>query len=80
MQQPAPARRDTDVAAFHPSSTSDAAGATAWESELADLTGMPLTEVESLTPLSPRARLLGEVLRARSSIRGGGGDPPGRAE
>ncbi|MER5182045.1 hypothetical protein ABT009_27435 [Streptomyces sp. NPDC002896] len=80
MDQPAPARHDADVVAIHPSPTSDAAGAPAWESELADLTGIPLTDVESLAPLSPQARLLGEVLRARSSIRGGGGDPPGRAE
>ncbi|MCT9145576.1 hypothetical protein [Streptomyces violarus] len=49
-----------------------AAGTDVWESDLADLAGMPLTAVDRLAPLPPSARLLGEVLRARESIRGGG--------
>ncbi|MFE6194811.1 hypothetical protein [Streptomyces sp. NPDC057838] len=48
-----------------------AAGTDVWESDLADLAGLPLTEVDGLAPLQPSARLLGEVLRARGSIRGG---------
>ncbi|MFE7231852.1 hypothetical protein ACWCRF_16035 [Streptomyces sp. NPDC002405] len=57
---------------------SPAADAAVWESDLADLTALPLTSVDGLAPLRPGARLLDEVLRARSSMRGGG--EPGRAE
>ncbi|MEU7059786.1 hypothetical protein [Streptomyces sp. NPDC046197] len=49
------------------------------ESDLADLTGLPLTAVDELVPLPPTARLLAEVLRARSSMRAGG-EGPARAE
>ncbi|MFF4058933.1 hypothetical protein ACFYZ8_23620 [Streptomyces sp. NPDC001668] len=49
-----------------------AAGARAWESDLADVAELPLASVDGLTPLQPTARLLEEVLRARSSMRGGG--------
>ncbi|GGM09818.1 hypothetical protein GCM10010129_62210 [Streptomyces fumigatiscleroticus] len=48
------------------------AGAHVWESDLADLAALPLTAVDGLAPLRPSARLLAEVLRSRSSIRGGG--------
>ncbi|CAM5372636.1 hypothetical protein [Streptomyces purpurascens] len=48
-----------------------AAGTDVWESDLADLTGLPLTALDGVAPLGPSARLLGEVLRARGSIRGG---------
>ena len=47
-------------------------GSHVWESDLADVAALPLTSVDALTPLRPTARLLEEVLRARSSIRGGG--------
>lgn len=57
------------------------AGGHVWESDLADIAALPLTSVDALTPLRPTARLLEEVLRARSSIRGGGEGPGGaRAE
>ncbi|MFC9125784.1 hypothetical protein ACFT4A_02940 [Streptomyces sp. NPDC057099] len=49
-----------------------AAGTDVWESDLVDLAGLPVTAVDRLAPLPPSARLLGEVLRARDSIRGGG--------
>ncbi|MEU6912310.1 hypothetical protein [Streptomyces olindensis] len=56
-----------------------AAGTDVWESDLADLAGLPLTAVDGLAPLPPSARLLGEVLRARDSIKGGN-EGPARAE
>lgn len=49
-----------------------------WESDLADLAAVPITGVDSLAPLPPTARVLQEVLRFRSGIRSGGGQP--RAE
>ncbi|MFJ6081509.1 hypothetical protein ACIQI8_08900 [Streptomyces sp. NPDC092369] len=49
-----------------------------WESDLADLTTVPLAALDHLTPLSADSRILTEVLRARSSTRGG--PEPGRAE
>ncbi|MEU5520843.1 hypothetical protein ABZ759_09160 [Streptomyces sp. NPDC047860] len=42
-----------------------------WESDLADLAGLPLTALDDLAPLRPTVRVLEEVLRARGSIRGG---------
>jgi hypothetical protein len=52
-----------------------------WESDLPDVAALPLTAVDGLNPLRPTARLLEEVLRARSSIRGGGeGGGGARAE
>ncbi|MFD8259584.1 hypothetical protein ACFV19_11690 [Streptomyces griseoluteus] len=52
-----------------------ARGTEAWESDLADLTGLPLTAVDGLAPLRSTARVLEEVLRARGSVRGGGEQP-----
>ncbi|MFJ4682676.1 hypothetical protein ACIQNG_10850 [Streptomyces sp. NPDC091377] len=52
------------------------AGAEVWESDLADLAALPLTAVDGLTPLDPRARLLAEVLCAHGGIRGGEPRPP----
>ncbi|WP_030244408.1 MULTISPECIES: hypothetical protein [unclassified Streptomyces] len=50
-----------------------AAGRTdVWESDLADVAALPLTAVDGLPPLHRNARLLEEVLRARSRVRGGG--------
>lgn len=49
-----------------------AAGTDGWESDLTDLAGLPLTVLDGVTPFRLPARLLDEVLRARSSIRGGG--------
>ncbi|CAL9417880.1 hypothetical protein RKD49_006062 [Streptomyces glaucescens] len=78
MHQP-PAQRDVEAAAREPN---PAAGAHVWESDLTDLAALPLAAVDMLTPLRPDARLLAEVLRSRSSIRGGEPrpDPSGRAE
>ena len=53
-------------------------GGPSWESDLADLAHVPLTAFDTLTPLGRTDRLLAEVLRPRSSMRGGG--EPGRAE
>ncbi|MDH6218767.1 hypothetical protein [Streptomyces pseudovenezuelae] len=53
-------------------------GARVWESDLTDLAHLPLTAFDTLTPLGRSDRLLAEVLRPRSSMRGGG--EPGRAE
>ncbi|MFE9171210.1 hypothetical protein [Streptomyces kebangsaanensis] len=72
-QPPAPGNA---TAAARASATT--AGAEVWQSDLADLAALPLTAVDGLAPLRPGARLLDEVLRARSSMRGGG--EPGRAE
>ncbi|MEU9331794.1 hypothetical protein AB0D49_01350 [Streptomyces sp. NPDC048290] len=44
-----------------------------WESDLADLTGLPLSAVDALPPLDTRARVLQEVLRARHGVQQGGG-------
>ncbi|MEV0979556.1 MULTISPECIES: hypothetical protein [unclassified Streptomyces] len=58
-----------------------AAGALVWESDLTDVAALPLTAVDDLTPLSAGARLLDEVLRARSGVKGGSDGPGGaRAE
>ncbi|MEU9167540.1 aldo/keto reductase [Streptomyces sp. NPDC048420] len=51
-----------------------------WESDLTDLTDMPLAALESLSPLGRTDRLLEEVLRPRTSMRGGGEPGPARAE
>lgn len=75
LDQP-PALHNAEAAARAPAA---AAGTEVWQSDLADLTTLPLTAVDGLAPLRPGARLLVEVLRARSSIRGGG-EPNGRAE
>ncbi|GHB19246.1 hypothetical protein GCM10010377_06370 [Streptomyces viridiviolaceus] len=57
------------------------AGEAAWESDLSDLAALPLAAVDRLAPLGPGTRLLDEVLRARSSMRGGGeGGGGARAE
>ncbi|NEB14438.1 hypothetical protein G3I32_37365 [Streptomyces coelicoflavus] len=47
-------------------------GPSGWESDLVDLAALPLTALDDLSPLNPGARILDEVLRARSSMRGGG--------
>ncbi len=47
------------------------AGTDVWESDLTDLTGLPLTALDELAPLHPPVRVLEEVLRARGGIRGG---------
>ncbi|MEU3839685.1 hypothetical protein AB0E88_06575 [Streptomyces sp. NPDC028635] len=58
-----------------------AAGALVWESDLTDVAALPLTAVDELAPLSPTARLLEEVLRARGGVKGGSDGPGGaRAE
>ena len=54
------------------------AGVPVWESDLVDLAHLPLTALDALTPLGHFDRTLQEVLRPRSSMRGGG--EPGRAE
>ncbi|MEV2210440.1 hypothetical protein AB0H86_02780 [Streptomyces sp. NPDC050997] len=55
------------------------AGTDVWESDLADIAALPLTAVDGLAPLDPTARLLEQVLRPRSSTKGGG-ETGGRAE
>ncbi|MFG2881488.1 hypothetical protein ACGFYV_04060 [Streptomyces sp. NPDC048297] len=67
MEQPT-ARLHVEAAVREPAVVS---GSDCWEADLADLTGLPLTAVDSLAPLRPSTRLLAEVLRARSSMRGG---------
>ncbi len=52
--------------------------ASGWESDLADLAAVSFTGVDGLAPLPPTARVLQEVLRFRSGIRSGSGQP--RAE
>lgn len=74
MDQP-PALHEIEAAAPEPAL---AASVLVWESDLADLASLPFTAVDSLQPLRPTTRILEEVLRSRSSIRGGG--EPGRAE
>ncbi|GAA4014297.1 hypothetical protein OG252_14655 [Streptomyces sp. NBC_01352] len=77
---------DQPPALRHPAATARASGAArhadVWESDLADLAALPLTAVDGLVPLHPNARLLKEVLRARSSMRAGGegGSGGARAE
>ncbi|MFF4833079.1 hypothetical protein [Streptomyces sp. NPDC001315] len=66
---------DQSPALHHAEGVRDSArvpGADVWESDLADVAALPLTAVDGLTPLRSTARLLQEVLRARSSIRGSG--------
>ncbi|CAL9600818.1 hypothetical protein SUDANB108_05453 [Streptomyces sp. enrichment culture] len=46
-------------------------GASEWQSDLEDLSDLPLSKVDDLAPLGSDARLLTEVLRARSSMTGG---------
>ncbi|MGC5563632.1 hypothetical protein ACPYPG_12385 [Streptomyces sp. FR-108] len=48
------------------------AGTPVWESDLADLETVPITAVESLTPLRPATRVLEEVLRSRDRLWGDG--------
>ncbi|MFF5156520.1 hypothetical protein ACFY3N_09765 [Streptomyces sp. NPDC000348] len=74
MHQP-PAQRNAGAAAREPVL---AAGAPVRESDLADLAALPLTAVDGLAPLDSGARLVVEVLRSRSGIKGG--SEPGRAE
>lgn len=74
MDQP-PALYDAQAAAREAAVAADGLD---WESDLADLTTVPLAALDGLTPLSFDSRILTEVLRARSSTRGGG--EPGRAE
>ncbi|MGW0994093.1 hypothetical protein [Streptomyces sp. NPDC002520] len=78
MDQPS-ARLHVEAAVHEPAVVS---GTDFWEADLADLTGLPLTAVDDLAPLRPSARLLAEVLRARSSMRAGneGGGGGARAE
>jgi hypothetical protein len=78
LHQP-PAQRDPEAAAREPT---PAAGALVWESDLTDLAALPLAAVDTLAPLRPEDRLLAEVLRSRSSMRGGPEPPqqPARAE
>ncbi|MEV5609481.1 hypothetical protein [Streptomyces sp. NPDC052225] len=66
------------AAPSHPVDPAHPAAAPDWESDLPDLTLVPLTDVEGLSPLPATARILEEVLRPRGSMRGGG--EPGRAE
>ncbi|MFI9154133.1 hypothetical protein [Streptomyces sp. NPDC053367] len=64
MEQPtAPYRSGADVP--------EQVHAAVRESDLTDVAMLPLAAVDDLTPLRPTARLLDEVLRARSSVRGG---------
>ncbi|MCZ4510125.1 hypothetical protein O3Q52_18395 [Streptomyces sp. ActVer] len=75
MDQP-PALYDAQAAACE---AAVAAGdALDWESDLADLTTVPWAALDDLPPLSADSRILTEILRARSSTRGG--PEPGRAE
>ncbi|WP_328344507.1 hypothetical protein OG873_32630 [Streptomyces violaceus] len=74
MDQP-PALHHTGAAAPAPALAT--AGTDVWESDLADLAALPLSAVDGLPTLPPTTRLLAEVLRARSSMRGGGGEGPG---
>ncbi|GAB2868221.1 hypothetical protein GCM10027074_39760 [Streptomyces deserti] len=73
MDQP-PALHHAEAAVREPAV---AAGTDVRESDLADLAALPVTAVDGLAPLPPDARLLTEVLRARSSIRGGSDGPGG---
>ncbi len=75
LDQP-PALHDAQAAAREPAVA--AGDVLDWESDLADLTAVPLAAVDGLTPLPSDSRILTEVLRARNSTRGGG--EPGRAE
>ncbi|MFE1510887.1 hypothetical protein [Streptomyces sp. NPDC058726] len=75
MQQP-PAPHKTAASADASSAVPDEAD---WESDLSDLAGWPVTEVDELAPLRPTARVLEEVLRTRGGIRGGN-EGPARAE
>ncbi|OSP44883.1 hypothetical protein B7767_02510 [Streptomyces sp. 13-12-16] len=75
MEDP-PAPHKASASADEWSTVTDARG---WDSDLADLAGLPLTAVDDLRPLGPTARVLEEVLRARGGIRGGG-EGPARAE
>ncbi|MFJ5262054.1 hypothetical protein ACIQAC_16480 [Streptomyces sp. NPDC088387] len=68
-----PAQHDAEAADRGPVPV---AGANVWESDLADLATLPLTAVDSLTPLRPEARQLADVLRSRGSVRGGEPRPP----
>jgi hypothetical protein len=63
-----------------PESPCSTGGAPEWESDLVDLSDLPLTKVDDVTPLGSDARLLQEVLRARSSMVGGGEGSGARAE
>ncbi|MBT3153806.1 hypothetical protein HTV45_23540 [Streptomyces sp. CHD11] len=65
MHQPPALRRTADR------EQATGAGTDVWESDLTDLAGLPLTALDELAPLSPRVRVLEEVLRARGGIRGG---------
>lgn len=73
-----PALRHTGDAALEAVAAS--AGTDAWESDLTDLTVLPLSAVDGLPTLSPTTRLLTEVLRARSSMRNGEGPGGARAD
>jgi hypothetical protein len=68
LDQP-PTLRHVEGDAREPAAT---ARTDVWESDLPDVAALPLTAVDGLDPLRPTARLLEEVLRARSSIKGGG--------
>lgn len=76
MEQPT-ALHDADTAVPEPASATDTR---VWQSDLTDVAALPLTSLDRLAPLQPSARQLEEVLRARSSIRGGGEPPGARAE
>ncbi|BCL23598.1 hypothetical protein [Streptomyces tuirus] len=69
MDQP-PALHPAGAAAPEP--VVAAAETDVWESDLADLAALPLSAVDGLPALPPTTRLLAEVLRARSSMRGSG--------
>ncbi len=75
MEQPSALHR-TEAAMREPAAALSSHG---WESDLADIAALPLVSLDTLAPLRPSARLLEEVLRARSSMRGGG-EGPARAE
>lgn len=75
LDQP-PALHDAQAAAREPAVA--AGDALVWESDLADLTEVPLTALDSLSPLLSDSPILIEILRARSSTKGG--PEPGRAE
>jgi hypothetical protein len=57
-----------------------AVGTDEWESDLADLAALPLSAVDGLLALTPKTRVLTEVLRARSSMRSGEGPGGARAD
>ncbi|MFJ8941625.1 hypothetical protein ACIRL0_38985 [Streptomyces sp. NPDC102365] len=69
------ALHDAQAAASEPAV--GAGGTLDWESDLPDLATVSLTALDGLPPLSDDSRVVADVLRVRSGMKGG---EPGRAE